>query len=48
MCVPALQALPFVVETLSQRRNKAALDARLKEIEEALDVFSQPRVLVQA
>lgn len=40
--------MPFVIETPSQRRNKAGLDARLKEIEDALDVFSQPKVLVEA
>jgi hypothetical protein len=44
----ALQALPFVIETPSQRKLKAALDARLKEIEDALEVFSQPNVLVEA
>ncbi len=43
-----LQALPFVIEMSSQRKHKASLDAQLKEIEEALDVFSQPKVLVQA
>jgi hypothetical protein len=46
--VSFVQALPFVIKTPSQRRHKAALEARLQEIEEALDVFSQPKVLVQS
>lgn len=42
------QALPFVAETVSQRRHVEQLEARLAELEEAFRVFSRPKVLVEA
>ncbi|CAG9463960.1 unnamed protein product [Pedinophyceae sp. YPF-701] len=42
-----IRALPFIVETPSQIRYKAELEERLKEIEEAVTMFSRSRVLVR-
>jgi len=43
-----LRRMPFVVETPSLIRHKAALEGRLKEIDEAVRMFSRTRVLVRA
>ncbi|KAK9844500.1 hypothetical protein WJX74_003268 [Apatococcus lobatus] len=43
-----LATLPFHIETPSQIRHKAGLDRRMEEIEEAIRLFSQKKVLVQA
>ena len=42
----AIRALPFVIETPSQIRRQNELHARLKEIEEAVKIFSRAKVLV--
>jgi hypothetical protein len=42
----AIRALPFVIETPSQIRRQNELNARLKEIEEAVRIFSRSKVLV--
>ncbi len=42
-----ITALPFVTETPSQIRNKSALEARLREIEEAERAFVRPKVYVR-
>ncbi len=42
-----LSAFPLRVETVSRIRAKAALEAKLAEIEKAITVFSRKRVLVQ-
>ncbi|GLC39541.1 hypothetical protein PLESTB_001628700 [Pleodorina starrii] len=42
----AIQALPLRIETLSAVRRKEELERRLKEIEDALKIFSRPKVLV--
>ncbi|KAK3266992.1 hypothetical protein CYMTET_24420 [Cymbomonas tetramitiformis] len=42
-----LQKLPFTVETPSQIKRKQGLEDRLKEVEDALRVFSRKRVLVR-
>lgn len=44
----AIQALPLRIETLSAVRRKEELERRLKEIEDALKIFSRPKVLVHA
>ncbi|KAK9814667.1 hypothetical protein WJX72_009492 [[Myrmecia] bisecta] len=43
-----IQALPFVIETPSQKKYQAGLEARLAEIEQATKLFSRSKVLVQA
>ena len=42
-----LQALPFLIETPSQKAHKTSLERRLQEIEEANKVFSRIKVLVE-
>jgi hypothetical protein len=42
----ALEKLPFVVETPSMRRRLEELEAKLKEIENAIKIFSKPKVFV--
>lgn len=41
-----MQALPFIIETASQKKNKASLEEKLKEVEAAIEAFEQPQVLV--
>lgn len=41
-----VQALPFMIETPSQRKRRDGLEAKLLEVEEALELFNQPQVLV--
>lgn len=41
-----MQALPFITETVSQKKYKAGLEARLTEVEAAMEAFEQPHVLV--
>ena len=43
----AMQALPFLIETPSQKAHKTSLERRLQEIEEANKVFSRTKVLVE-
>lgn len=43
-----LQALPFNLETISQRKYKKSVEARLLDVENAIRIFSQRKVLVQA
>lgn len=43
-----LQRLPVVVETLSQVKHKTALERKLQELEDAIKVFSRPKVLVRS
>lgn len=43
-----LQALPFMAETVSQRRHQEQLEAQLAEVEEAIRTFSRSKVLVEA
>lgn len=45
LCV--MQALPFLIETPSQKAHKTSLERRLQEIEEANKVFSRMKVLVE-
>eukprot|EP00891_Asterochloris_glomerata_P008860 jgi/Astpho2/8860/e_gw1.00129.68.1_t len=42
-----LSELPFVVETATMIKHKAALEARMKEIEDGMRLFSRSKVLVQ-
>jgi hypothetical protein len=42
-----VQALPFLIETPSQKAHKTSLERRLQEIEEANKVFSRTKVLVE-
>ena len=42
----AIQGLPLRIETPSAIRRKEDLERRLKEIEDALKIFSRPKVLV--
>ena len=42
-----MQALPFLIETPSQKAHKTSLERRLQEIEEAKKVFSRTKVLVE-
>ncbi|EIE21963.1 hypothetical protein COCSUDRAFT_56406 [Coccomyxa subellipsoidea C-169] len=41
-----IRALPFITETVSQKKYKAGLEARLTEVEAAMEAFEQPHVLV--
>lgn len=41
-----IQALPFIIETPSKRKLRDGLEAKLLEVEEALELFNQPQVLV--
>ncbi|CAL8471525.1 g11067 [Coccomyxa elongata] len=41
-----IRALPFIIETPSQRKFRDGLEAKLLEVEEALELFNQPQVLV--
>eukprot|EP00884_Botryococcus_braunii_P016170 jgi/Botrbrau1/3236/Bobra.174_1s0009.1 len=43
-----IQALPFVIETPGQIRQKQALEKRMQEIEQATSLFSRTKILVQA
>lgn len=43
-----LRRMPFVVETAGLIQRKSALEERLREIDEAMRMFSRPRVLVRA
>ena len=52
LCLPeqytgCVQELPFVVETATMIKHKAALEARMKEIEDGMRLFSRSKVLVQ-
>ena len=40
------QALPFIIEIPSQRKLRDGLEAKLLEVEEAMELFNQPQVLV--
>lgn len=42
-----LQALPFLIETPTQKAHKTSLERRLQEIDEANKVFSRTKVLVE-
>ena len=42
-----LQGLPLRIVTIAQKRHKAALEQRFEEVEEAIGVFSKPKVLVE-
>lgn len=42
-----LQGLPLRVVTMAQKRHKAALEQRVEELEEAITIFSKPKVLVE-
>ncbi len=42
-----VQALPFLIETPSQKAHKTSLERRLQQIEEANKVFSRTKVLVE-
>lgn len=46
-CMSTAQALPFLIETPSQKAHKTSLERRLQEIEEANKVFSRTKVLVE-
>jgi hypothetical protein len=41
-----LQRMPFVIETPSLRKKQEALENKLREIEQALSIFSKPKVYV--
>lgn len=43
-----LLAMPFVLDTISQVHHKKKLEERLAEVEQALRIFSQRRVLVKS
>ncbi|KAK9868330.1 hypothetical protein WJX84_005285 [Apatococcus fuscideae] len=43
-----LATLPFRIETPSQIRHKGGLDRRMTELEEAIKLFSQKKVLIQS
>ncbi len=45
---PFFQVLPFVAETVSQRRHMEQLEAWVAELDDALRIFSRPKVLVEA
>jgi hypothetical protein len=38
--------MPLCVETPSQKRRKSELEAKLKEIDNAISIFSRPTVYV--
>ncbi len=42
-----LNALPLQSVTLRVKQRKAALESKLSEIEDALKIFSRPRVFVK-
>mmetsp|Transcript_21826 Transcript_21826/g.35796 ORF Transcript_21826/g.35796 Transcript_21826/m.35796 type:complete len:284 (+) Transcript_21826:117-968(+) len=42
-----LSRFPLVVETLSRKKAKKALEAKMKEIEDAIKVFSKKKVLIE-
>jgi hypothetical protein len=41
-----LFAMPLTVETLAQKKKKNALEAKLKEIEDAVKIFNRPKVFI--
>jgi hypothetical protein len=41
-----LQALPFVIETPSLRKKQAMIEEKLREIDNAIAIFSKPKVFV--
>lgn len=45
--IVTLQALPFNIETPSQKAYKTSLERRMQEVEEATKVFSRTKVLVE-
>ena len=42
-----LQRLPLTIETPSQIRRQNALEAKFKEVEDAVKIFSRPKVFVR-
>ena len=42
-----ISCFPLRVETISRKKAKAELEAKLEEIEKALQLFSRKRVLIQ-
>lgn len=42
----ALQNMPFVIETPSQKNKQTALENKLKEIENAIKLFNKPKVYI--
>jgi hypothetical protein len=44
----ALQRMPFVLETPSQRKRQNDLEMKLREIDHAISLFSRPKVYVAA
>lgn len=43
----AMQRLPLLIETLGQKKRKEALDNKMKELEDAIKIFTRPKVYVQ-
>lgn len=41
-----LNKMPFVIETPSLRRKQGALESKLREIENAIELFSKPKVYI--
>ena len=47
-CCAQISRLPLKIETLGQVRRKTELEAKLKEIEDAIIIFSKDKVFIAA
>jgi len=45
-CMSQLERMPFVIETPSMKRKQDALESKMKEIENAIGIFSKKKVYV--
>lgn len=45
-CMNQLERMPFVIETPSMRRKQEGLETKMREIENAIAIFSKPKVYV--
>lgn len=45
-CPPQIFRLPLKIETMGQVKRKAELEAKLKEIEGAIEIFSRDKVYI--
>lgn len=45
-CLHQLQKMPFVVETATLKKKKEALESKLREVEQAIELFKKPKVYI--
>ena len=45
-CLRLLQKLPFVIDTISSQKKQQIYETKLREIENAINIFQKPRVFI--